>query len=76
MASGIVFRSIFEGILEPKGSLWCPNRGNKGSQIFKKLVREGSEMEFEEHVGKRRKMRCQMGRKTIVPGIANVSEVL
>ena len=33
-------------------------------------------MEFEEHVGKRRKMRCQMGRKTTVRGIANVAQVL
>ena len=76
LASGIVFRSICEGILEPKGSLWCPNGGNKGSQILNKLVREGSEMEFEEHVGKRSKIRCHMGRKTTVPGIANVAEVL
>ena len=76
LASDIDFKSICEGILEPKGSLWCPNGGNKGSQILKKLVREGSEMEFEEHVGKRRKMRSQMGRKTTVPGIVNVAQVL
>ena len=75
LASVIVFISIFEGILEPKGLLCCPNGGNKGSQIFKKLLREGSEMEFEEHVGKRRKIRCQMGRKTTVRGIANVAQV-
>ena len=76
LASGIVFRPIFGSILEPKGSLWCPNGGNKGSQILKKLVREGSEMEFEEHVGKKTEMRCQMGRKTTVPGIVNVAQVL
>ncbi len=76
LASGIVFRLIVEGILEPKGSPWCPNEANKGSKILKKSVHEGSKMDFDEHVGQRRKRRCQIHRKTKVPGIANLAEVL
>ena len=75
MASGIVFRSIFEGILEPKDPLWEPVGRIRDQKSSKSCSWEGLRRGSRHMLGKRRKQRCPMGRKTTNPGIADVAEV-